>query len=1557
MFLAALVMGLAASAFGQTGNAQLGGTVQDPSKALVPGVTITATNIETNVTVTQITNETGAYSFPVLQPGSYRVSADLPGFKKQVFNDVRLPYAGQIRIDFTLQLGEQAQTVEVSVASDSVLRDSSASVGDVLTQERITSLPLVGNNVLDLLNTLPGLNINPAGEIFNTVNGLGINTINATRDGLSINDVRIAAQDSSYVDNGNQYAGYKLMSPTTLLPDLVGEIRMILSPADAELGRGNAQVQILTRSGTNRYTGSATWNVRNTALDSNTWTNNHTIVNGKATPLDWQNNHQYTIAYGGPIKIPGLYDGTNKTFFYALWEQNIHNSRDTTNINVLTDTARMGIYRYFTGYAPTGFNPGNAILSQTFPLTVTNATWVAVDVNGNPVPPPFNPDGTAYTGRLMCFSVFGNQRLDANGNMVPFTDADCAGGTRALPPAGSTAWDAFRPVFDTSGFQLKMLSLAPRANYFGSGDGLNVAQYRYLRGRGGSNSTRAVVGADLFANSKQFNLKLDHNFTANHRVAVSYTVQRDNSADNVAQYPTDESVNGAVIRRPYVLTANVTSTLGSRMINEARFGVNHNYNYDVPAWFHPDDAVREKAEQYLLRGATSTLNPDYQYLTVVNNGCCGVTPNILNSNGVMATTGTNILQFNNLWNYADTLSWSSGRHSFKVGGEWRLPRTTGNGGIGNIYPTISLGTLTGGPASPFAGTTFPTELPGLINGAATGATNPRTTATNLLMWMSGSVASATQQYWITSSQNIQSGLWSDVSTAGGQQRLRKQVSNEGAVFFKDDYKVTRRLTLNLGVRWEYTGPSYIDGGFTSAVLDQGYGAFGPTRVAQSTLDAFKQDPFSLFLKPGNLYLTGYGTNAGNPLSCQTGVQQNSLLPVSTCDPSALSAIQFVGPGSPNPGTNAMPVNYYDIGPAVGFSYSLPWFGDGKTTIRGGYQQTFGAGSVNRGALFGGTEASLANAPGVVTTGTVSATDPSIANILATRALTLSDVATIVPTRPQIPRPGGAVPIYGPGVAAVVFDPNIYTPYTQNVNFSVTRQVQKNVTLDLRYVGTFARKQSGGLNLNTPNVYHNPELFQALTDARAGTCTPGAYPTYTTQGINPCDVNNDPVLLDQLLAGLNLNPNISGTGTAGAFGQVGSVNSAGIFQSGAQHLRRSGAFTPALTTIQTALANGDFNNVAGALLTLAPNGTQGLPIDPQTGTQITGVRNRALRNGCDRMANGFSIVQQTTAGGAQVANSGTAIPLRCFPEDFLITNPQFSSITYNTNLGHSNYHSFQASVTLRPVHGVSTQATWVWSKSMALPTSGYYDPAQRNLNFGAQNIAQHTLRMNGTVELPIGPGKLLLGNSSGWVARVLERWQTSFIANMSSGSPATLTPGQNHFYSASGFNRWPGWVMPHGSVDWNVVNQTTGAITGSYYGNPSPFLGVRDPQCLNPSIVTPGDKMGTSLAGTNTCLMTSLAKRNPDGTQGEYLLTYPMPGQVGDSGNGTIKLFGQWSLDMNASKTFRITESKSLAVRIDATDILNHPVPNRPDVSALNLGAINGKGNQTRQLQGQLRLSF
>jgi hypothetical protein len=1519
---------LAGSVFAQTGNALLGGTVQDPTNALIPGVTITAKNVATGVTLTRLTNESGTYNFPVLQPGTYEVSAELAGFKKALQKNVELPYAGAVRIDFTLELGAAAQTVEVVIAGDSILRESSASVGDVLTQDRVQSLPLVGNNVLDLLSTLPGISINPDGEYLNTVAGLSINTINSTRDGLPIGDDRQAANDPSY------RPGYKAFSPTTLVPDMVGEIRLILSPVDAELGRGNAQIQIRTRSGTNKYNGSATWSVRNTALDANTWVNNHTIANGKPTPLDWNNNNQFTLAYGGPVRIPGLYDGKNKTFFYTVYEQNIHNTRDTTNVNVLTDAARLGIFRYWTGYNPVGWNSNQTgIVNPTFPINAGTASAIAVDINGNPVAPARNPDGSPYSGKLVCFSVFGARRLDNNFNFVPFTAQDCPGGSLAMPSTSDGLWDRFRPAQDTTGYIKKVLSVMPRANWFGSNDGLNIGQYRWQRRRDGSNGLQAVIGADLYSNNKQINLKIDHNISAQHKVAVSWTRQRDNSADNVASYP--GGPNGVVIRRPDLVTANVTSTISSRMINEARFGMNRVQNYNSYAFLHLDDSIRQRAEEFLLPGSVSTLNPNYTYKTVIGNYA---TLFGAGNNMYMATAGNNAQTFQQLFNYADTLSWTRGKHAFKFGVEYRHPATTGNGQI-QPYPAVTIGNNASATAttSPFGTVSnFAAELPGLLNTAVAGATAARTNVTSMLYWLSGSVSGASQQYWLEGFGNVQSGLWEDTSTKGT--RYRTQIHKEWASFVKDDYKITRRLTLNLGVRWEYYASPYITSGLTTQVIDFGSGLFGPARATFGSISQFNADPFSIFMKPGGsyltgggLYLTGYGSSATNPLSCEKGVQQNALLPVSTCDPNLLTGIRFVGPNSPNPDVSASPERYANIGPAVGFAYQLPWFGQGKTTIRGGYQQTFGAGNVSRGFSNGGTEGIFGNAPGATNVPSTAVADAAFQAILATRALTLADIPALTPVRPTA-APGAKLPIYGrSALAPTTFDPNYKDPYTQNVTLSITRQVQRNLTVDVRWTGTYARRQIVDLNLNTNNVYHNPELFQALTDARAGTCTAGAFPGYA------CDKNGDPILLDQMLAGLNLNT------TATGFAAVGTNNTAGVFQSGAAHMRRSATFA-------ANLANGDFAGVADSMLTLAPTGLRSLP------SSISGVSgNRTIRNGCDRLADGFTIVQQSAAGGAQLTNTGAAIPLRCFPEDFMISNPQFATLNYRANLNHSNYNALQAQVTARPTNGISLQATWAWAKSMQLSTTDYLDPADRNLNFTRGNEAVHTIRANGTIELPIGPNKLLFSNTSGWVARALERWQTSFILNKTTGFPFNIIPEAAHMYrsAANGGSRYNivsnNWAIPHGDVQWDGPDHNS----GTYYGNPGPFISTLDPQCRS-TAVSAQDAMGTNLQAS--CTMNALASRNANGSVGELLLVNTMPGQVGNLQDRSLLNFGRWDLDASASKTFRVSESRNIQVRIDAQNVMNHPTPSGFGTSVTTLGVITSKAG-SRQFQGQLRLNF
>src|SRR5262249_35075225 len=124
---------------------------------------------------------------------------------------------------------------------------------------------------------------------------------------------------------------------------------------------------------------------------------------------------------------------------------------------------------------------------------------------------------------------------------------------------------------------------------------------------------------------------------------------------------------------------------------------------------------------------------------------------INNSNGYMATNGaSNGFALNPLWNYADTLSWSRGRHSFKFGGEVRLPRTDGNGLL-QPYPSVTYGNASAtATPSPFGtAANFATELPGLLSTAVQGGNAARGDVTNLLYYLSGSVASASHPYWVT----------------------------------------------------------------------------------------------------------------------------------------------------------------------------------------------------------------------------------------------------------------------------------------------------------------------------------------------------------------------------------------------------------------------------------------------------------------------------------------------------------------------------------------------------------------------------------------------------------------------------------------------------------------------------------------------------------------------------------------------------------------------------------------------------------------------------------------
>ena len=185
-----------------------------------------------------------------------------------------------------------------------------------------------------------------------------------------------------------------------------------------------------------------------------------------------------------------------------------------------------------------------------------------------------------------------------------------------------------------------------------------------------------------------------------------------------------------------------------------------------------------------------------------------------------------------------------------------------------------------------------------------------------------------------------------------------------------------------------------------------------------------------------------------------------------------------------------------------------------------------------------------------------------------------------------------------------------------------------MTLDVRYLGTIGKKREGLLALNLPNVYYNKELWDALEITRRG---------------------EDAPLFDQMFAGLDLH-GTTGTG----YGAVGTPVG-GVMQRGSAHLRRNATFT-------NNIAIGNFDAVAASLNTL--NTVQsGLLAQPG------GVNGRVLRNGCDRLAAGMTNIQT-----------------RCFPENYIVANPQLGAATYNSNLGSSNYHSLQVQFTMRPGTG-------------------------------------------------------------------------------------------------------------------------------------------------------------------------------------------------------------------------------------------------------------------------------
>jgi hypothetical protein len=326
----------------------------------------------------------------------------------------------------------------------------------------------------------------------------------------------------------------------------------------------------------------------------------------------------------------------------------------------------------------------------------------------------------------------------------------------------------------------------------------------------------------------------------------------------------------------------------------------------------------------------------------------------------------------------------------------------------------------------------------------------------------------------------------------------------------------------------------------------------------------------------------------------------------------------------------------------------------------------------------------------------------------------------------------------------------------------------------------------------------------------------------------------------------------------------------------------------------------------------------------------------------------------------------------FPENFIVANPQFGTVNLMTNPYSNNYHSLESQVTLRPTHGIAVQSTYTWSKNLGLPNT-LTDPTNRALDYtNVNNTPGQSLRTNGVIDLPFGPNKLIAGNSAGWVARAIEHWQLGLIYNLSSGAPTTITAA-NMLYA----NGVPDIVYP---VDFNDIKSVrwgtqAGAFQeGRYFDNNDTFLKIADPQCgAVTNLQNLSGLVPATGAPTLRCTLQALAMAVPTGTTGAVdrvfndgvtrpsvvVLQNPQPGKRGNLGQNTVIGLGSYRFDMNLGKTFRVTESKSLVVRFDAQNVLNHPQPGNPSLamnSTTPWGQITTKTGG-RLFQGTLRFNF
>jgi len=359
--LACAVLLLAGTpAFAQFERSRVAGTIRDQQGGVMPGVSVTATNQATNQAESSVTDESGFYSFGTLLPGQYTISAELQGFKKATRASVQLDAAGAITVDFTLETGNLSE--EVTVTAEAAQLQTDVALRKTVEAKDIEQLSFNGRNPIGVA----GLKAGVSGGSFNNYGfsslsngGWNINGSRSDENNITVDGATAVRTRSTGAIVGVQNV------------DTVQEVQVLTGNYLPEYGRASGgQVRIITKSGSNRFSGTAGYYYRDDKLQANTWARNRStnaIENSGAAPFDFK---QYGYSFGGPVL-------KNRLFFFGAQEWANYKATSTAVITVPTLLMRQGNFSELldpnNGYFSGARTINDPLTGQPFPGNIIPA--------------------------------------------------------------------------------------------------------------------------------------------------------------------------------------------------------------------------------------------------------------------------------------------------------------------------------------------------------------------------------------------------------------------------------------------------------------------------------------------------------------------------------------------------------------------------------------------------------------------------------------------------------------------------------------------------------------------------------------------------------------------------------------------------------------------------------------------------------------------------------------------------------------------------------------------------------------------------------------------------------------------------------------------------------------------------------------------------------------------------------------------------------------------------------------------------------------------------------